>query len=249
MNRPNIRKMFIPDPGMVFVEFDLAGADAQVVAWEAGDESLKTFFKQGKAIHLQNALDIYEEEITKKDPRYAKVKKGVHLTNYKGGEEALRLALNGTAFEARLFRAKWFSLHPAIPAWHVRTEHILRTVKYLTTPFGRRLEWPGRYSHETLSEGLAFVPQSTVADVINRGLLNVWANMRDRVFLLGQVHDSLLMQVVLDDLPNSLQMLNENMRIVVPYPDPLIIPLEAKVSERSWGEVREVKLIGMGGVK
>ena len=38
---PNIRKIFIPDPVYILIDSDLAGADAQVVAWEADDEDLK----------------------------------------------------------------------------------------------------------------------------------------------------------------------------------------------------------------
>ena len=36
---PNVRKMFVPDLGYVVFDCDLAGADAQVVAWEAGDDN------------------------------------------------------------------------------------------------------------------------------------------------------------------------------------------------------------------
>ena len=35
---PNLRKMFIPDPGKFIFDCDLEQADAQVVAWEADDD-------------------------------------------------------------------------------------------------------------------------------------------------------------------------------------------------------------------
>ena len=49
---PNVRRTIIPDPGYTIVDADLAGADAQVVAWEAGDEKLKSAFSAGAAIHV-----------------------------------------------------------------------------------------------------------------------------------------------------------------------------------------------------
>ena len=48
---PNVRKLFITDPGYVMYEADLKGADAQVVAWEAEDDDLKAAFRAGVDIH------------------------------------------------------------------------------------------------------------------------------------------------------------------------------------------------------
>ena len=39
---PNIRKLYVPDPGYEIFDIDFSGADAQVVAWEADDKPLKT---------------------------------------------------------------------------------------------------------------------------------------------------------------------------------------------------------------
>jgi hypothetical protein len=61
---PNIRKMFIPDSGKVIVDADLAGADAQVVAWEADDTKLKAAFREGKSVHLMNGEDLLGAEFT-----------------------------------------------------------------------------------------------------------------------------------------------------------------------------------------
>src|SRR5205807_6376196 len=39
---PNIREIFIPDPGYTFFDLDLERADLFVVCWEAEDNQLKT---------------------------------------------------------------------------------------------------------------------------------------------------------------------------------------------------------------
>src|SRR6516225_7674462 len=64
---PNIRKMFVPDPGKVIVDADLAGADAQVVAWRADDPKLKAAFRAGKSVHLMNGEDLLGKEFTNAD--------------------------------------------------------------------------------------------------------------------------------------------------------------------------------------
>lgn len=56
---PNVRRLFKPDPGHFIASCDLAGADAQVVAWEAGDEDLKAAFRAGIPIHQKNAEDMF----------------------------------------------------------------------------------------------------------------------------------------------------------------------------------------------
>src|SRR6185437_5925094 len=53
---PNIRSMFIPDPGYIWFDGDLDRADLQVVAWEADDEMLKSALRMGADIHLMNAF-------------------------------------------------------------------------------------------------------------------------------------------------------------------------------------------------
>jgi len=94
---PNVRRFFLPDPGYILWDVDLAGADAQVVAWEANDEPLKEAFRKhaagtGPKVHCVNAQDIFgpkagtgSDEI---QPYYGRAKAGVHLC-VADGHEAL----------------------------------------------------------------------------------------------------------------------------------------------------------------
>ena len=133
---PNIRRIFVPDPGYVIVDADLAGADAQVVAWEAGDEKLKTAFKQGLKIHIMNARDMWPERtanMTDKEIKatgdsgglYYEIKRAVHGTNYGASPNALVAILGWTRAKAEGFQEKWFYLHPEIKGWHLRVERYL----------------------------------------------------------------------------------------------------------------------------
>ena len=92
---PNIRKMFVPDKGHTIVDADLSGADAQVVAWEAGDEDLKAAFRSGIKIHVHNARTMFDQcanmtdEEIKESPLYRDIKMGCHACNYGGTVPAL----------------------------------------------------------------------------------------------------------------------------------------------------------------
>lgn len=234
---PNVRKLFIPDPGYIIADADLAGADAQVVAWEAGDEKLKAAFRAGLKIHAVNAKDLFGDKAGpdgKKEPFYLYAKKGVHATNYGGSAYTIAPHLNISVREAEAFQNKWFSLHPEIKEWHLRVEKDLQTTRSAKNKFGFRRFYFERIEG-ILPEALAWIPQSTVAITINHGLLNLDANL-PQVQILLQTHDSLTFQYPKSEHPHILDEIKKQMQIIIPYDDPLIIPINIKTSELSWGD-------------
>ncbi len=237
---PNIRKLFIPDPNYIIWEADLAGADAQVVAWEAEDDDLKAAFRAGIKIHAHNAKMIYGGDAGpdgKRMPYYKKAKMGVHLTNYGGKPRTLSKSLGMLMHEAELFQRRWFQMHPNILEWHRRIENQLRTTRQVENKFGYRRFYYDRIDG-LLPEALAWIPQSTVACVINRALVNIDKNL-PKVQLLLQVHDSLVGQVLRSEWAQQKILMRPAMLITVPYPDPLIIKTSLKASPASWGDAVE----------
>lgn len=248
---PNIRKLFIPDPGYTIFDVDLSGADAQVVAWEANDDDLKRAFRAGMKIHAKNAEDVFGDEYrnapgdrgnkaTPKGKMYDQNKRAVHATNY--GASAFTLHRNPDIRwalpRAEAFQRKWFTLHPGIREWHQRTQFRLHKDRTAENKFGYRIIYFDRVDG-LLPQALAWVPQSTVAIVARRGALKLVKEL-PYVEVLMQVHDSLVFQV-----PNHRAEEHDKIRkaleIVIPYDDPLIIPWGLAKSPVSWGDVQEVK--------
>lgn len=295
---PNIRKMVIPDPGFVIADADLAGADAQVVAWETGDEKLKDAFKQGKKIHIVNARDVWPDQtkdMTDEELKatgssggyYYQIKRAVHGTNYGATYNALVNAIGWEPVQAQEFIERWLYLHPEIKEWHERTErHLLglecwncheRDVtlgkpcpscgrglgRRVRNQFGHFRTYLERYDVTVRNAALAWVPQSTVALVTEIGwtsiaepdeLLHIngkrlptnpfrkylvepnsYSKWHNIVQFLIQVHDSIVFQVPWEYEENLTEIVND-MRVRIPYPDPLIIPWGLKSSRVSWGE-------------
>jgi len=233
---PNIRKLFLPDPGYVLFDVDLSGADAQVVAWEADDDILKEIFRSGQKVHAVNAKDIYGSDAGpdgKREPYYKRAKMGCHLTNYGGKPRTLSVALALTMHEAELFQRRWFDIHPGIKDWHERINAQLQSTREVRNKFGNRRFYFDRVE-DLLPEALAWVPQSTVALVTNRQWDNIECNIPE-VQLLIQVHDSLVGQCPAHLWPAVKPRLREQLKVVVPYPDPLVIPSGLKTSGVSWG--------------
>jgi DNA polymerase I-like protein with 3'-5' exonuclease and polymerase domains len=237
---PNVRKLFIPDPGFTIGEVDLAGADFQVVVWEADDEEFRTALAEGLDIHGLNAIVLFglkcEPEQVKEryNPQRQLAKRWVHGTDYGGGDKTMAASCGLTIHENQKLRQRWFSQHPGIAEWHRRTESQLRSTRTVTNRFGYRRFYFDRVEG-ILPEALAWVPQSTVAVVTH----HIWAELVTStpvVQPLFPVHDSLLFQwpTSHSGIPALVQECAR--RVVVPYEKPLIIPISLKSSVKSWGD-------------
>lgn len=241
---PNVRKLIIPDPGYEVYEADLAGADAQVVAWEAEDDDLKNAFRRGLDVHSKNAEDMWGAAFSRltghaRHSKRQQNKVAVHLTNYGGTARTLAITQGWTVAEADRFQKRWFSLHPGIQKnFHRGVERNLATSKTVRNAFGFRRPYFDRPS-TCFGEALAWIPQSTVAINTYLGAFALEEAIPEAQILL-QVHDSLVFQLPIR-APRSHSALLNALKVETPYPDPLFIPWTLKKSARSWGDAVKVE--------
>jgi uracil-DNA glycosylase len=244
---PNLRKLFIPDPGKTWIDFDLPQADARIVAWDADDRELMAIFLDPKAdLHNENAKAIFGNkpfiEVDGKmvHPKRQHAKKGVHAVNYLVGASELAHHLGITVHEADTFIKTWFGAHPAIERWHERIKHEIQTRRFVENIFGYRRYVFERIDDKLIKEIVAWIPQSTTAITINLGIDRVCSNatlQRASVDFLLQVHDSADFQYPTGRADIRAK-IREDMTIEVPYPTPLIMPPGFKESTQSWGHCK-----------
>ncbi|MGW8178696.1 MAG: DNA polymerase, partial [bacterium] len=226
---PNVRKLFIPDPGYTICDCDLDRADLQVVVWEADDAELKSMLREGVDIHTENAKVVGFSR--------SMAKRFIHGTNYGGSARTMARNCGITVHNSERAQSRWFGAHPGIERWHRRTEAMLQRARSVHNRFGYRRFYFDRIE-ALLPEALAWVPQSTVAIVTNKGIINLDSNLPE-VQVLLQVHDSIVFQVKTHFLPQILPAIREQLLITIPYEDPLIIPVGLKTSTLSWGDCKE----------
>lgn len=248
---PNVRKLYVPDPGYTFFDMDLDRSDLQTVVWESEEPDFKAAMKMGVDLHLWNAYVLQGkeppplDELVEKHPNYPEhrapmkyarefAKVFCHGTNFGGGARTMAGHVGVSVREAERAQRIWFGAHPGIKKWHERVEAQIRRYKMIENRFGYRWYIFDRVEG-LLPEALAWVPQSHTACVINRIWMNLWENARDIEVLL-QVHDSLAGQFPTHRKEWALQQLREQSKVIIPYPDPLIIPTGLKISEVSWGD-------------
>ena len=129
-------------------------------------------------------------------------KRGGHLTNYLGTPPTMAKALKIATSIAAAFQQKY--LHEAFPGIHqlhlwVAAELIEKGM-LVTIPERERNFFGRKKEKATVRLAMAHLHQSSIADTLNAGMLNVWRNVcnaekyRGRVHLLGQLHDAILVQ-------------------------------------------------------
>lgn len=248
MNLQNIpselRKMFTPDPGMEFFDTDLSSADLHLVAWESNCSELKSLLREGKSVYLLLAREYFHDQsISKKlangddDPRYKMFKSFCHGSNYLGTPEGLAQNLMLAVPDAIRAQKWYFSRFPEIASWQAEFKERLLDTKEVRNIFGYRIHFFGAIEGNVFNQAIAWLPQSTVACIINRVYVNLDQDVSD-VQVLIQCHDSLAGQYPIDRKEEMKKLILENSVITLPYPDPIAIPIGIKTSTTSWGECK-----------
>lgn len=233
---PNIRSLFIPDPGQTFFDIDLASADLRIVVWEADEPDMKELLKAGLDPYTEIAKEFYHDpSITKKDSRRQTFKSFAHGTNYLGTAKGLAERLGLGVKEAEQTQKWYFERFPKIKKWQDDLKDQVLKRRMVENVFGYRCYFFDRIEGTIFNQAAAWIPQSTVACLINRAYVNIYENLKD-VQVLLQVHDSLagqfpshLGQWMVDKIVAAAE-------IPLPYAgDPLTIPVGVKTSNVSWG--------------
>ena len=240
-----VRSIFIPDPGCVFINADLNKAEARAVAYLAREERLRnmldntkedfykfiaaTFFKKGVAAITDSERQTF--------------KSVVHAANYMVGETKLGKTIGCPKARARELLDFYYALCPSIKCWHMEIKSTLSKSKILRTPLGRARMFFGRWGDDLIREGVAYVPQSTVSDIINLGIIRAYPNLPPGWEILLQIHDAILMQVPIETPPMHIQkFVKHYLEIPVEINDKMMtIPIDIKVG-MNWAKMAKLEV-------
>ena len=233
---PNVRKFFIPDPGNVFFDIDLSSADLRIVVWESDETEMKRMLAEGLDPYTEIAKEFYHDpSITKKDPRRQTFKSFAHGTNYLGTAKGLAERLGLSVHEAEKTQRWYFSRFPRIAKWQKDLKDQVLKRRFVENAFGYRFYFLERIEGTVFNQAAAWIPQSTVACLINRAYVAIDEQLPE-VEILLQVHDSLAGQFPAARREHFTNEILRLSHITIPYSDPLVIPVGMKSSELSWGD-------------
>ena len=201
-----IRKVFHPSEGYVFLDADYSQIELRVLAHMSGDENLIKAFKAGQDIHRSTASLVFNtpfDEVTDLQRRRAKaVNFGIVY-----GISAFGLAkdIDVSRGEAQEYIDNYFIAYPKM---HEFLENLKREGKekgYVTTMYGRRRPIPelssSNFMTRQFGERVAMNSpiQGTAADIIKIAMVRVHdrllkENLKSKLLL--QVHDELLVETL-----------------------------------------------------
>ncbi len=217
-----IRKVFVPDPGYVFLDADYSQIELRVLAHLSDDEMLIRAYQDAQDIHTITASQVFHvapEEVT---PLLRRNAKAVNFGIVYGiSSFGLSQDLSITRREAQEYIEQYFKTYPGIKHFLDNTVENAKKDGYVTTMFGRRRPVPelkaSNFMQRSFGERVAMnAPiQGTAADIIKIAMnrVNEWLrsrNMKSRLIL--QVHDELLVETAVEELEEVREMMVREMQ-------------------------------------
>jgi len=245
------RTIYLPEDGHVLFEADLSQAEARVVAYLAGEARLMSIFESGGDIHRLNASWVFGRqlsEVTKDQRTFAKTH--VHALNYGEGPNMLAERAGMSVRMARNVVDKYFQMFPAIRMWHMELQHTLQRgfprlgwpKRTLYNLLGRRRTFFGRMDESTFRESYAYVPQSTIGDLLNIQYCRNWEQVKLeklRALPYKQVHDSMIWSVHPEDVKRLAEIISKNADFELEWLGRKFkIPIEFKAGP-TWGDLKD----------
>lgn len=240
-----------------FIQPDLSAAEARVVAYLSGSSKMISLFDDStKSIHQENARAIFGHEVKKDSPDYVLAKKCVHAGNYKISAGYFSSIAAVTPGRATQLLEAYHRAYPEIRQWHDWVLETIAKTGVLKTPFGRErifataraeLMLIGKVSNDSWKDAIAYCPQATVPDVVNRGMVALWESpVGKELRFHHQGHDSFLCSCPVELLGEAATVLKQCLTIPFKITDikgterTLTIPCETAWGF-SWGTMKEWK--------
>ena len=240
---PNVKKIFLPDKGMEICDGDYSGADIMVVAADAECKWLIDYFANPRGcgkVYAYIASEFFQREVSPKSREYKTYKAVFHGTNYLMGVNRLAMMAGIPIDLAQQLQDFYFTLCPEVRIWQQRVIKEIGSRGYVTNKFGRRGWYLNKNDPMLQNKAVSFIPQSTIADLVNHAMYDIDSKLTD-VQMLLQVHDSLVVQYPIEVAEKRRQQVKKLMEIPIPYEPRLIIPADIQISQKSYGDVKDVK--------
>jgi len=239
----NIRKVFLPREGSVFMDADYSQIELRVLAHLSGDQNLIDTFNSHGDIHRATAARVFHktpEEITDQERRAAKaVNFGIvyGISSFGLGED-----LHISKKEAQQYIDDYYEAYPDLKKYLEGLVRFTKDTGYAETMYGRRRPVPeihaSNFMQRSFGERIAMNSpvQGSAADIIKVAMIRVYQRLLKEGLssrLILQVHDELLIETRDSEKEQVAALLREEME----HAAELSVPLDAEVGQgANWYE-------------
>ena len=231
-----IRKVFIPKEGCVFLDADYSQIELRIMAHMSKDEKLIEAYNMAEDIHRITASQVFGvpfDEVTDLQRRNAKaVNFGII---YGISSFGLSQDLSISRKEASDYIEQYFKTYPKIKGYIDSMVEDAKKTGYSLTMFNRRRPIPelksSNFMQRSFGERVAMnAPiQGTAADIIKLAMIRIYDALKKGGYkskLLLQIHDELLVETYPDEIEDVKKIIEDGMKNAVKLSVPLEIDMK-----------------------
>jgi uracil-DNA glycosylase family 4 len=256
----DLRKMFVPRPGKVFIGGDGGQAEARVTSLLARDERALALmdrkdFKRNKFkikddIHTLTTMLVTGAAFEAIDDELRQIgKKTRHAGNYGMGKRRLSLLAQISEWRAGQCLDAFHRENPMISAvfWEEIRQALQDNNKVLMSPHGRRRQFFDRWGDDLFKEAYAHIPQATVSDHTKYAMIRI-ETRAPWIEMLAEAHDGFLAEIPEDRIDEASLIITEEMETPIDFSQcslprgTLVIPCEIEVGLKNWKNMQKYTL-------
>lgn len=240
-----IRKVFIPEKGSVFVDADYSQIELRVLAHMSGDAALIAAYQADEDIHAITASQVFDVPLDQVDSTLRRKAKAVNFGIVYGiSSFGLGQDLDISRKEAEGYIEKYFATYGKVKEFLDRTVEDAKKNGYTVTMFGRRRPIPelasSNFMTRSFGERAAMnAPvQGTAADIIKIAMVRVNRRLKEEHLqskLVLQIHDELIIETKKEEVEIVQKILVQEMMHAADLAVPLLV--DANVGD-SWYDAK-----------
>ena len=240
-----IRKVFIPEEGSVFVDADYSQIELRVLAHMSGDAALIAAYQADEDIHAITASQVFDVPLDQVDSTLRRKAKAVNFGIVYGiSSFGLGQDLDISRKEAEGYIEKYFATYGKVKEFLDRTVEDAKKNGYTVTMFGRRRPIPelasSNFMTRSFGERAAMnAPvQGTAADIIKIAMVRVNRRLKEEHLqskLVLQIHDELIIETKKEEVEIVQKILVQEMMHAADLAVPLLV--DANVGD-SWFDAK-----------
>ncbi len=228
-----IRKMFIPSDGCIFIDADYSQIELRLLAHFSNCKQLIQAYNNGEDVHTFTASQVFGVTIEEVTPKMRREAKAVNFGIIYGiSEFGLSKNIGVSVATAREYIKKYFERYPEVKEYMNKNVEYAKEHGYVCTLTGRKRVInelkSSNYMVRQFGERAAMnMPlQGTSADIIKIAMVNVEkalkaANLKSKLII--QVHDELVIESPKEEQKQVTQILKYEMENAVKLNVPLTV--------------------------
>lgn len=261
--RGAFRRLFVPEPGWLFVKADLSQAEFRIVVWKARIRRIIEKYLHDPLFDCHTMLASWifnkpESQIERKRSDGKPSERDISKNGVYGGQYGMYYTTAARTYKLPLQTAKFVldRFHSLLPEvervfWAEVQQQLLLNNRVLENEMGLRRIFLDRMEQDLFREAYSHSAQSLVGSLINRAFAlvdDIWDPTI--AYPLLQVHDEIVAMARESEavgIGRQLKAFMEYPLVFRGVPEPLVIPAEVAIG-RNWYDVKPLEIVEKEGL-